>query len=265
MLKLWLSMGGALASAAREGYLKGMQLPLRPLAIAMALVVGSASAQLLKFDSIHQEASAKAEDTHLDIKFSFTNPSDKPVRVKALDSTCGCIKAQSDRRVYAPGETGEIEAEFALGAFVGTHQKVVYLDTEAPDDHRYRLTVTVNIPEVVAIEPKVTKWAIGEEAKAKQVDIKFIGDEPMNILEIVATRPQFDVNHETVEAGRHYRVTLKPHSTADAIMGALKIVTDSKTPKYQRQLAFFSVTRVRQSRSAPAPISGFIPAAVPAQ
>ena len=36
-------------------------------------------------------------------------------------------------------------------------------------------------------------------------------------------------------------MTVKPHSTKEVTLGALKIETDSKIPKYQRQLAFFSI------------------------
>ena len=235
------------------------RLPHSPLLILSLLLAASASAQL-KFESIHQEASAKPEDTELMIKFPFSNPTGSPIRVASLESTCGCIKGSTDKRVYGPGEAGVVQALFSLGSFVGTHQKVVYLDTEKPDEQRYKLTVTVNIPEVVVIEPKLTKWTIGEEAAAKQIDVKFVGAEPMKITGLQSTRPQFEFSSETIEEGRHYRITLKPTTTAEPIMGALKISTDSKTPKYQGQFAFFNVARERRRPATVAAEQGATPA-----
>ena len=199
----------------------------------------------LTFESTSQSADAKATDTELTVEYAFKNTSSEPVRIEEIDSTCGCIKASTDKRVYAPGESGVTEAVFSLGKFVGTHQKVIYVQTAEPDDVRHKLTVTVNIPEVVSIEPKVTKWPVGSAPEAKVIDVKFVGDEAMKVTEIRSTRPQFTFESETVEEGRHYRITLKPESTDVPIMGALKIVTDSKTPKYQSELAFFNVSRER--------------------
>lgn len=209
--------------------------------------VGLAGVSLaeLKFDVVTKEVDALPEDTEIRIQFTFSNPTDEPIRVRDIESTCGCLKATTDRRLYGPGEEGVLDALFSLGSFVGTHQKVLYLMTEKPHLERYELKVTVNIPETVVIEPKVSKWTVGAPASEKTIDVKFVGDEPMRIVDIVSTRPQFTFRSEEVEAGRHYRILLKPATTEDSVMGALKIVTDSRTPKYQRQLAFFTVSRDR--------------------
>ena len=214
------------------------------VALAWLGSITLASGQL-KFDALTQEMDASPEDEKILLKFSFANPTEEAVRVKGLESRCGCIKASSDRGVYAPGEKGTVEALFSLGSFIGTHQKVVYMTTEEPDDRRYKLTVTVNIPEVVTIEPKVSKWTEGGPMDEKVIDVRFIGDDPMHILNIISTRSQIVFRTEEVEAGRHYRISLKPETTEGALMGALKIETDSETAKYRRQLAFFTVSRER--------------------
>ena len=52
----------------------------------------------------------------------------------------------------------------------------------------------------------------------------------VNRLQVVRDKP-----------GQEYLVTVKPKTTKDVTLGALKIETDSTIPKYQRQLAFFSI------------------------
>lgn len=219
------------------------------LPVLVCILAPQLKAQSFKFESQHQEASATIEDTELKIVYAFKNEGDQPVTVTNISSTCGCIEASTNRTTYAPGQDGVVETIFALGTFIGTHQKIVYVDTAAPDAQRYRLTVTVNIPEVVSIEPKVAQWKVGEEATEKVVDIKFLA-KPLNITKIETTRPQFTFEKEVVEEGRHYRITLKPTSTEEPIMGALKLTTDSEIEKYQRAMAFFSVTRDRGRRGS---------------
>ena len=60
-----------------------------------------------------------------------------------------------------------------------------------------------------------------------------------------------EVSWKEVTPGREYVVTVKPKSTNDVMLGAIKIETDSKIPKYQRQLAFFSIVRKPDRPAAP--------------
>jgi hypothetical protein len=72
---------------------------------------------------------------------------------------------------------------------------------------------------------------------------KMLGEQPMHITKITPTRE--NVRHELKEItpGREYRLIVTPASTADITVGAFKIETDSKIPKYARQMAFFSIVR----------------------
>jgi hypothetical protein len=65
----------------------------------------------------------------------------------------------------------------------------------------------------------------------------------MKITRISSTREQVEFSFKEITPGKEYEVTVKPKSTAEVMLGALKIETDSKIPKYQRQLSFFSVYR----------------------
>jgi hypothetical protein len=101
----------------------------------------------------------------------------------------------------------------------------------------------LDIPEVIEIEPKLVQWELNGALTPKDVKVKMTGTEPMRVLKVTATRENMSYTIKEVTPGREYVVTLTPKSTADIMMGALKLETDSKIPKYQRQLAFFSVAR----------------------
>ena len=65
----------------------------------------------------------------------------------------------------------------------------------------------------------------------------------MVIKGITATRENVEFSWKEITPGREYEVTVKPKTTGEVMLGALRIETDSNIPKYQRQLAFFSVYR----------------------
>ena len=96
-------------------------------------------------------------------------------------------------------------------------------------------------PVFVDIEPKTIQWWVGEEPVEKTTTVKMNADTPMTIKNITATRDNVEFSWKEVTPGREYLVTVKPKSTKEVTLGALKIETDSTIPKYQRQLAFFSI------------------------
>lgn len=91
----------------------------------------------------------------------------------------------------------------------------------------------------------------GEEAVERTTRVTMTGASPMKITNITSTREGVEFTWKEVRPGREYEVTVKPRSTADVMLGALKIETDSAIPKYQRQLAFFSIFRKQEEAKAP--------------
>jgi hypothetical protein len=107
----------------------------------------------------------------------------------------------------------------------------------------WEIQFVVDVPAVVDIEPKTLQWWLGEPAEAKTCLVKMTGDQPMHITKITATREKVEYSFKELKPGREYEVSVRPTTTEEVMLGALKIETDSKIPKYQRQLAFFSVYR----------------------
>lgn len=196
------------------------------------------------------ELKSKPEDEVVKTTFKFRNNGDKPVKILSLESACSCLSATLDKAEYKPGETGTGTAEFKVSTFVGRHEKSVLVSTDDPKQAEWQIQFVLEVPAVLDIEPKTLQWWTGEEAVEKTIKVKMTGDEPMKILRITATRENVDYSFKEVKEGREYVVTVKPKSTADVTLGALKIETDSKVPKYQRQLAFFSIYNKPEGQAA---------------
>lgn len=189
------------------------------------------------------EVKPKPEDETVTVSFTFRNAGDKPVTILSLDSGCSCLSSSLDARTYEPGASGTGKAEFKVSTFTGRHEKSVTVTTDDSAQPRWVIPFVLEVPAVVEIEPKTLQWWLGDEATTKTCVVKMLGETPLKVTNVTSTRESVDFKWEEVTAGREYRITVTPKSTAEVVMGALKIETDSTIPKYQRQLAFFSVFR----------------------
>ena len=220
--------------------------------LSFALFMGmtvSTWAELKLEGGDHVDVKPKPEDETITVEFKFKNTGAKPVTVLSLESGCSCLSASLDKATYAPGELGTGKAEFKVGSFVGMHEKILNVTTDLPSQQPWAVPFHLDVPEVVSIEPKNVQWWVGEAPSPKTITVKVTGADPMNITQITSTRETVQFAWKPVTPGREYQVTVTPKSTTDVVIGALKIETDSKVPKYARQLAFFSIVRQPESRS----------------
>ena len=225
-----------------------MRIPL--LAILFLCALPGRSAAELVLDGKIVEIKPKPEDETVSTIFTFTNKGTKTVKITSVESKCSCISATVDAASYAAGAKGVGTAEFKVGSFVGRHEKFVVVNTDDPAQPEWVITFVLDVPEVIQIEPRTLQWWLDESPDQKETTVKMIGKDPMKITNVTATRDTVEFSWKEIVPGREYRVSVKPKSTKDVSLGALKIETDSKIPKYQRQLAFFSVYRKPESVSA---------------
>lgn len=194
------------------------------------------------------ELKPKPEDESITTTFVFHNKGTKPVTVLDIESACSCLSASLDKAVYAPGEMGTGKAEFKVSSFVGRHEKTVHVRTDDPAQAEWVIPFVLEVPEVIRIEPKTLQWWLGDETATKTTRVTMTGSGPMKIKAITSTRENVEFSWKEIEPGRVYEVALRPKSTGEVMLGALRIETDSTIPKYQRQMAFFSVYRKPESQ-----------------
>lgn len=189
------------------------------------------------------EVKPRPEDEQIETVFTFTNGSDKPVTVTNLESTCSCLEASLDKGTYAPGEKGTGKAVFKVSSFVGRHEKTLHLQLDDPAQPEQVVNFVLDVPVVVSIEPNLLEWVVGGEPTPKEMTLKMLGVEPMHVTKVTATRENVRYELKEISPGREYRLIVTPTTTADITVGAFKVETDSKIPKYARQMAFFSIIR----------------------
>jgi hypothetical protein len=221
------------------------------LVLVSVIIMGGAPLMAgLQLDGKIVEVKAKPEDEKVSTLFTFTNKGTRTVNILGIESACSCLSSTVDANSYAAGAKGVGTAEFKVGSFVGRHEKSVTVTTDDPDQPEFHVTFVLDVPEVIQIEPRTLQWWLDDEPVEKVATIKMLGQEPMKITNITSTRDTVDFSWKETVPGKEYEIRVKPKSTHEVALGALKIETDSKIPKYQRQLAFFSVYRKPSAAAA---------------
>jgi hypothetical protein len=162
--------------------------------------------------------------------FHFTNTGSRPVKIVEVESNCDCLDAASDRQTYAPGESGIIKSSFTVGDRLGLYERRIKVVTDE-DPEPVRLLVRIEVPELVTLTPRSVAWKLNEPAAEKAVELEVIPGVAINFTRVQPTSGDFDARLETVEAGRRYRVYLKPPATTQPANAAFRIFGRSGSGK----------------------------------
>jgi hypothetical protein len=186
------------------------------------------SATALDWKSTTQSVATAPFQTTQDAVFAFHNKSSKPVTIRDVQTSCDCLEATSDRKLYQPGESGEIRARFTVGDRIGLYERVVTVVTDEPGDP-VRLLLQIEVPEVATLAPRSVAWKKDEPAAEKTVELTAAPGLEIVFADAQATNDAFTVRLETVEAGRHYRLHLKARDTKQPISAAIRVFGKEKS------------------------------------
>lgn len=199
-------------------------------------------AQGLEFAELIKIISAPADATIVTAEFPFTNKGDKPVTIAKTDPGCSCLKVEisGGKLKYAPGESGVVRTTFEMGNFSGTVDKMValWIDNDAPDKPSKQLTVRVNIPVLVGIEPKTLKWDVGTKPEPQTIEIRMAEGKPIHVVGVKSSSESFSCEVKTVEQGKKYDLIVTPKDLNGPGMSVIRIETDSEISKHRTQQAF---------------------------
>lgn len=211
-------------------------------------------AAALDFAAPLKEIHAPPDIKTVTADFEFTNRSDKPVNVAKYEPTCSCISVQirEGKLRYAPGESGLIRAEFDMGNFTGTVDKVVavWLDNDPVDKPSVSLTVRVHIPVLVVLEPKTLKWDLNGNGEPKTIRITMKYEKPIRVTSVTASSEVFKHELKTVEEGKSYDLIVTPTDIKTPCLGIFRIETDCHIEKHRIQQVFATVRRPNPAEAA---------------
>ena len=201
----------------------------------------------LAFDKTLTEIHAPIDASKVTASFEFTNKGDQPVTIRKYDSGCSCmgLRVKDSKLRYEPGESGLLLADFEVGNFSGTVDKIVslWVDDDAAAEPSLKLTVRVHIPVLVAIDPKTIEWQLDGDAGPKVVKVTMNDTRPTRITSVTSSSPVFEPQLKTIEEGKRYEIVVKPTRVDRPGLAILRIETDSASDKQRMQQAFALVRK----------------------
>ena len=219
-------------------------------------LAGFALAGGLEFTETLKQVNASADAATVTTEFTFTNKGDKPASITKSDSGCSCLKVEisGGKLKYAPGESGVVRTTFEMGNFSGTVDKMVavWIDDDPVDKPSTQLTVRVNIPILVALEPKTLKWDLGAKADPQIIHIQMAEGNSIHVTGVTSSSEAFACELKTVDDGKKYDLIVTPQTMDVPGMAVIRIETDCAISKHRTQQAF---AVVRKASQPPNPIS----------
>lgn len=197
--------------------------PLRLFLVFVAITLAGAPADAaLTWASTTFSGQTKPLQKSLQLAYAFKNTGDKPVAIRDVQTNCDCTAAATDKQIYQPGEAGVLSARFTVGDRGGVYQRAITVLTDDGTPPQ-RLTLQIEVPELAAVTPRVRDWAVGSDAAEQSVEVAVNEAIRVNFTEVFVSATGFKARVEPIEAGRRYRVFVKPVSTAEATSAAIRL------------------------------------------
>ncbi|MBU1125131.1 MAG: DUF1573 domain-containing protein [Candidatus Omnitrophica bacterium] len=74
-------------------------------------------------------------------EFIFRNEGGTPIRIKKVDTSCGCTASRARKEMVLPGEESLIEVTFNSEGYDGQTKQFIYVHTDDPDNSIVRFII----------------------------------------------------------------------------------------------------------------------------
>lgn len=200
----------------------------------------------LMFEKALKELKVTPDITTATVDFPFT-VGPNGAEILEFDAPCTCLEAKisgNGKLVWKPGEKGTVKGVFSMGNMKGKIDKMIVLRMKSPTAPIVKLTLRLDIPEVLEISPGQTVfWDQGDKASPKTFKLKVNNDEPVRIIGTSGTNENFVFELKTIKEGWEYEIEVTPQSMVNRAFGLIRIRTDSKYAKHQRYQCFVVIRR----------------------
>jgi hypothetical protein len=195
----------------------------------------------LKWENVEQTFAPGPLDKSVVAKYRFTNVGTSPVTINDVRTSCGCTTAALEKWEYAPGESGEIAANFQFAGHIGHQEKWIFVTTNAAPREPTLLRLIVNIPIAVTVEPEFVMWRVGDQLEPRIIRIVIAENFPAKIVSVQADNPAVKLELREVRPGKEMEVTIRPANTDKPENAVLSIRTDYPPEKPEIHYAYARV------------------------
>ena len=163
--------------------------------------------------------------------FKFKNLGDGELIVNNVKSTCGCTAALVSKNKLAKDEEGQVEVKFNAGHYVGKVTKSVVVNSNDPENPKYKLTITGEVIEDVSVGPKQINFGIIRKGDncTKSIEIKTVPELKIEIKKVESPNPYISITkNDTQDDNKYnYLVTISGYDYIGKFNGIVFVYTSS--------------------------------------
>ncbi len=137
-------------------------------------------------------------------KFNFANKGAGVLKISDVTKTCGCTVFTLDKKEYAPGEQGVIDAGYNADKGSGIRTRHLYVMSNDPVNPRIELTIIASIAQKITYEPDKLEYTLkGQKAGTMDLTLRSVDDQNFAITSFGSTddavSANFDPNKKAVK------------------------------------------------------------------
>ncbi len=174
------------------------------LILSCALCASSLHAQLTWANQRVEIMDPPVGVTALNATYAFENKTGETIVILDTHASCGCTTPALEKKVYAPGEKGELKVSYAPGSRQGMQTNSITVSTSAGDVF---LQLVVNLPQRLQIEPRLVIFNPGEHAP-RSIKLSFRVDVPVSEVRLGDPGPDFTAKLAAEKEGADYTLTV---------------------------------------------------------
>jgi hypothetical protein len=134
------------------------------------------------------------------------------------------VAAGVDKDRLAPGVSGTLTAIFHPGDRTGHHEKIVVVETDDAKQPVSALKLSVDIPEVMHLDPRALVWKKDEPPAAKTIRVTVA--QGVEIAELTAQTKSHAITTKLdppATGSRDYLLTVTPHAAAGTVRAVVSL------------------------------------------
>ncbi|MEK6559692.1 MAG: DUF1573 domain-containing protein [Planctomycetota bacterium] len=163
--------------------------------------------------------------------FKFKNIGVGELVINNVKSSCGCTAALVSKNKLLKDEEGQVDVKFDAGRYVGKVTKSVIVNSNDPENLKYKLTITGEVIEEVSVSPKRINFGIIRRGDSctKSIEIKIVPELKIEVKKVESPNPYVTITQNKIgeENKYSYFVTINKYDYIGKFNGIVFIYSSS--------------------------------------
>ncbi|HUO11024.1 MAG TPA: DUF1573 domain-containing protein [Phycisphaerae bacterium] len=221
-----------------------LQFALLSLVICLAGQPAISKAADIHWDMEELSINVSAYDGYAQGRMTFKNVGSQSHAISRILPSCGCTSAVADKKIYQPSEKGEIVIKGAVGDRRGSFKFTALVEMD--DGSRTVLTLKVNAPKFISLDPGYFLWKRFDSPKEQSMIINIVDKQGFRIIAAKASsQGKMVPKLIEIEPKKLYKLVVRTADTDLEWADTVFLDTDIPTETGKKTLEIYGYVRDR--------------------